>query len=635
MAGGGLGGATGTQLAPEIEITNPISAKSANAGPVLIEDQVTVLCTVKSSSAAGATRVDPSSVKIEFFDAEGKSLKSSAGTPTTHDSEYSATFVLAPVPSGKVSFSCSASDTANPPHRAMTTLETLVDRGPEITIGEPVDKSPHNLLGPMNVEFSAAALPITDTDTQADVTGVTLAVGGVTIPTIEKTKGNYQAFVDFTDQALFNAPPSGAVPIVLTASNGRKKPGKATRTLAYSIVVDGAGPTISLGTPAASAVIGPASVLTFNVTDNGSGVDRTTVAVKLNAETKYFSATDGQWTWDTNGGFSFKFGAALAKNDVDSQVTLNILAKDQAGNASEGASTLYSLDNQPPTVDLDPPNVWEERGGSAPNTIQCSDLFDPLGPFDNSLPSDTANGSPDDLATIVNSGTFRALVWDNANQKENQGTQFLAYPDRQSVRLYVQPNPDEPLLADDDKDGVCDEIWTGSVPHQLKPTDKPLPFLKLTALNPTGSPAWTGLNKPSSSSCHDGTSTNSTRLCGSPGQSDMSVVIRFGNSSQLPYEPAIYAVEPSSDPSSPICTGWKWDVSSAISTAQTTGKLGWVCMAARAVDRVGNAGISPPLRICLDDSSNPDRCKNIPPPSCTDSCTPPPHFVSGPVRDDN
>ncbi|MEI9953397.1 MAG: hypothetical protein WDO74_31575 [Pseudomonadota bacterium] len=194
---------------------------------------------------SGAKHVDPSTVKIELFDAEGKSLKSSAGATTANDSEYSATFVLAAVPSGGVSFSCSASDAASPVHGATATLQTLVDRGPEITIADPPDKSPHNLLGPMNIEFTAVLLPIAAGDNQAAVSGVTLTVGGVTIPTVDKTKGKYQASVDFTDKGLFNSPPTGVVPIVVSASNGRKKPGKATRTLAYGISIDGAGPAIA------------------------------------------------------------------------------------------------------------------------------------------------------------------------------------------------------------------------------------------------------------------------------------------------------------------------------------------------------------------------------------------------------
>jgi hypothetical protein len=56
---------------------------------------------------------------------------------------------------------------------------------------------------------------------------------------------------------------------------------------------------------------------------------------------------------------------------------------------------------------------------------------------------------------------------------------------------------------------------------------------------------------------------------------------------------------------------------------------GFVCFAARAVDKVGNVGISPPIRVCVDtdltDNVQPNCAKmSIPdPPSCTDGCTPP------------
>jgi hypothetical protein len=634
-AGGGTSGSgsggMASVLAPVIDITAPVGVTDPNVGPVLVDDQVTVLCSVKDSAQSGAKPVDPSSVKIEIFDADGKSLKSNAGAPTANKFEYSATFVLTDLPSGGVSFGCSASDTATPQHSATATLATLLDRGPEITIGEPLDKSAHNLLGPMNVEFTATASPITDADKQADVSGVKLVVSGVTIPTVEQGDGRYQASVDFTDKNLFSSPPSGAAPIVITASNGRKKPGKATRALSYGIVVDGVGPVIALAAPQAKSVIGRASILTFNVTDAGSNVDRATVAVKLNEETKFFSATDNQWTWDASGAFSFRMGAALA-NNADTQVTVNVLAKDQAGNASTGNSRIYYLDNKPPIVDLDPPNVYEVRSGTEPDTMQCSDVFDPLGAFDGSLPPPPTNGSPNDLSTIVNFGRFRSLIWDLTNTKAGQSETYPAYVDRDSARIYVQTNTDSPLLADDDHDGICDEIWTGSIPHQRKPTDKPLPFVKMIYLAPTGGVSW-GHAAPNVAECKAGNVETAARLCSSPGVSDMSVVIRHPTGAQQPFEPVIYAIEPDSNPLSLTCTGIQWEISSAITMAEGANKLGWVCIAARAMDTVGNVGISPPLRVCLDDGTNPDRCKGMPPPSCTDACTPPPHFnISGPVR---
>jgi hypothetical protein len=61
-----------------------------------------------------------------------------------------------------------------------------------------------------------------------------------------------------------------------------------------------------------------------------------------------------------------------------------------------------------------------------------------------------------------------------------------------------------------------------------------------------------------------------------------------------------------------------------------------VCLAARALDAVGNIGISRPLRVCYDDplTAFVPACKSDdePPPSCTDGCALPPAFEGGAVK---
>jgi hypothetical protein len=632
---GGSAGASDTTsaLAPIVRITAPQAAHDPNVDRVLIEDQVSVLCTVTAAADPEGAPVDPSSVKIDLLGADGKSIKSSVGVLTSNKNEYTASFVLAGLPGGLVSFQCAANDTASPAHHGSTQLDTLLDQGPEITIGEPADMSPHNLQGAMNVQFSVAPAPVAPGDQQADVSSVTLAVGGVAIPTVARGDGSYQASVAFTDKALFSAPPNGSVAVVITATNKRKLPGVATHTQSYGIVVDGVGPVVVLGTPIADAVVGRNSILTFTVTDPGSGVDRSTIAVKLNEETEFFSATDQNWTWNDTGNYTYNMGPKLvpkssATQVLDTQVSVNVLANDNAGNAGKGNSRIFNLDNQPPIVDLDPPNVFEVRPGNDPMTVQCSDQFDPLG-----------DRAPNDQEVIVNYGTFRSLVWDTTNSKAGQTNFFFALADRSSVRLYVQPDTDSPLLYDSDGDGVCDEIYTGSIPNQFKSTDTPLPFTELKAITPMGNPAWgsKAKNPPTDPMCKPGTDLDPAKLCTTnsiPG-SDMSVVIRHPVYNAAPFEPVVYAIDPAPTSSAQLCTGNEWDIATAISTRDGMPKLGWVCMAARALDNVGNPGVSAPLRICLKSSdSDPNPCANTPPPSCTDGCTPPPHFVARVVRHD-
>src|SRR5215471_1274899 len=78
------------------------------------------------------------------------------------------------------------------------------------------------------------------------------------------------------------------------------------------------------------------------------------------------------------------------------------------------------------------------------------------------------------------------------------------------------------------------------------------------------------------------------------------------------------------------CTGTGWELPSQVT--DPTQKEGWYCLAALAKDKVGNASISRPLRVCVDDplttgmvpscTMNPNEL----PPSCTDGCTPPGRF---------
>ncbi len=609
-------------LAPRIQITSPNAAADPNVDAVIIDNQITVTCDVTQSTAKGAAAVDPATVQIELLDADGKSIKSMSGVPTQNDNEYAASFSLTLVASGPLTVRCGASDKASPANSASASIDTFVDHGPEVGAVQPTENSPHNLLGPMTVEFATAPVPLTKADKQAAVSGVTLMIGGVEIPTMAAGSGSYKATVNFSDKSLFSAPPTGKVPVLIKARNQRKAPDKASASLAYTFVLDGTGPAIALGSPVVNAVVGRASVLTFTVTDALSGIEPVDVLVRLNSVDYPFSSTDGKWTSTTDGQYSFLFGGELlASNKGDTQVTVNVLAKDRAGNSSLGMSRLYNLDNQPPLVDLDPPNAYIVRAGTSAAKKQCSDYFDPVG-----------EGAPSDLGTITNFGRFRALVYDLTNEKPGQTDFFYAGPNKDSVQLFVQYDNSSPLLADDDMDGVCDEIWTGSPPHQKKPTDKPIPFLGLKQLLPNmglprGGVSFHSAEIDSNLGCMGGQQNSFPALC-KDNSSDMSVVVHHDNGNT---EPIIYAIQPSDSSTDLLCTGQPWDVSTAISTsAGGTTTPGWVCLAARALDNVGNPGVSAPIRICLDDGTSSDGCKNDPP-SCTDNCTPPPHLSANSI----
>jgi hypothetical protein len=211
------------------------------------------------------------------------------------------------------------------------------------------------------------------------------------------------------------------------------------------------------------------------------------------------------------------------------------------------------------------------------------------------------------LGVFESAAVFRALVWDETNYDTGLPYQFFAQADQSKVYLYVLLDRSKPLLVDKDKDAlhICDDVNTDSTQ---------VAFKRLSPLAPNGNSVYgkdfEAEPKPIGVTCaSDGLSGSATPLC--PG-SDMTRVIRHSMPTE---EPVIYAIPGSSQ----LCTGDGWTLSATLPSE------GWVCLAARAEDRVGNAGISPPLRLCYDktpgDGVSP--CTGQPP-SCSDGCTPPP-----------
>src|SRR5690606_10753960 len=126
-----------------------------------------------------------------------------------------------------------------------------------------------------------------------------------------------------------------------------------------------------------------------------------------------------------------------------SQASIRIDASDVVGNASsEGASAIYYLDNVPPIVDLTPGLVREKPF----DEDHCSQAFDPVGI------------SPENGQIVQASiPPPRVLVWERTNQASgNAGKQFYSGVDPQKVSLFLQVDPEIPLLIDTGDDGICD-----------------------------------------------------------------------------------------------------------------------------------------------------------------------------------
>jgi hypothetical protein len=609
-AAGSAGGsdADGGVDGPLVTITSPVAVDDPNGDVIangkdsVTQNTVVVTCTAKPKEK-GASLVDGSSVSLEMLDASDKLVgMPQPGAPSAADpSEYSTKFVFTNVPNGKVSFRCTAKDLAG--KSSTDTVSTFVDQGPTITHHEPVANSAHPLLNDLFVSFTVDEAPLLlSGDNGAEVASVSLSINGVAIDALKsKGAGDYRISVSLADSS------NGSASVSITAKNARG----VTRTDTYFFIVDSKGPDITITSPVRGAIIGGTQALEFTVKDDGSGVKKDSVTVVVNSDEKTF---DGSGLWKENMGvYTFSlFSGAITNATV--QIVVNIRADDLAGNSSAG-TIIYYLDTSKPLVDLDPPPLQEQKKFGTSGATVCSRYFDPLGESAAGPESGVLSDWKTSSDAIVSFTKIRALAWDVANGADdrNQPQKYFSGVARSSVALYVQSDSTKGILIDSSGNGgLCDEI------------DTTLPVVQLAALDPTGAADYSsGLANPSTG-CAAGAEPNKPdKIC--QGHSDLTRIIQHD---QLPggtAEDVIYAV-PDIEGQCP---------SSQLQLASLQGvKNGWLCLAARAVDKAGNVGVSPPLRACLNAPNNggTPECAapaSVTPPPCTRDCTAPPHFKNG------
>lgn len=605
------GGGDGSSDGPLVSILSPEGAQSPDDG-VLSGQTLRVLC--KAVATSGGAPVEESSLKVSVTDSAGKVVEREASATAEAD-EYEADLVIATAAAGELTIACTAQDREGAEGR--DSIKGFLDRGPTITVVSPEPESAHPLKGGLDVTFTVNALELTDSDPGAKVGRVTFSLDGkecvVGEPKCrveEVSPGRYHATFALDDTNEFPVTPSGA--ITITAANTRQ-PEPVVATSSYSIKVDGTGPTISIESPTPQAVVGGKVQLVFSVTDAGSGVDERSVNVTLYPKPKapqlFYDPDKG---WSRNGDkYAFTFDSKDLEKDVPVQTTINIRASDRVGNPSaNGQSLQLYLDNVAPSIDLDPRNVRMRSGAN------CSNSFDPAGTKALS-DLDGQVGSP-----IVNPiAYFRAFVDEATNSQPGQTLFYHAGTDQKQVRLYIQSDPNgQPtkLLVNKNPavDDTCDEI--GGVDQVV---DAP-PFSELKPINASNAvgTVWNqadGTLEPEVTDglCNLTAGSRPQGLC----PSHMSDLWYVPYDSQIK-EPYVYVVgTPNSGDDS--CAG----IDLAFLTSSQPD--GWVCAAARVVDKAGNVGISPPLRVCVDDGKGeppPCRISSTEPPTCTDGCVPPP-----------
>jgi hypothetical protein len=309
--------------------------------------------------------------------------------------------------------------------------------------------------------------------------------------------------------------------------------------------------------------------------------------------------------WDNNVGPTFK--QSFDTNELDPeheliQLTINITAIDNVGNKTDPpVAHFVRLDNLPPLISLDPPPLVESTETSG--EVYCSLPFDPVGDL-----------AANDLDNVQAAKRFRALVVDQTNHAPGSLFDFHAGVDTQSVEMYTQGLLEVPLLVDTNNDGICDAVNKSddmNIRAEVRVTpDKDPVKIKLDAVTPGGNPWFAKVGETLCDNNPNGSDTPPDEICL---YTEMTRVVP-GPIQGKP--PAVYAFAPSNSPTAGVCNGEDWNIK-----GNTRGRDGWICVAARAVDTIGNIGISAPLRLCFDDGEGDPPVCNDPPPSCLGGCT--------------
>ena len=372
---------------------------------------------------------------------------------------------------------------------------------------------------------------------------------------------------------------------------------------------DGKGPVIELVAPERGELVSGTMRLTVTITDahmvDPTSVKATITGVTLADPIEMLSSGVDQWSgiYDT---------VPLAGRVFPEII---VMAKDDSGNETRLGFEI-TLDNNPPLIELDPPRVREIRRDQ--DVDVCSDAFDPVG-----------EDAVDDLDPHVRQlFEIRARIEDQSNLGYPNSAVLipLAGVDDPTVELFILDDTSQPLVVDTtistDPQRICDDINPKVIARQSPRRANEALLVHLVPLEGAGASRFRVSPQPplGTNVCRSVlTEADPPRpLCES---SDEMTRIATVSGRDVPM---IYTVPPAPPDDEEACVGFALD-SLAANIAD-----GWACAAVRAYDKLGNRGVSPPIRICIDKSpGGPDPCAGMPAPDCVGSYD----LASGMVND--
>lgn len=614
--------ASTTPAGPVVQVLSPAApaAGDYSSDAILVTSRFEAVCRVRPNETTG-TPVDAGSILLSAT--AGEVRVEAAATASDAADEYVATLDLGEVANGPVAVRCAASDLATEPLTNDAEIATFMDLGPRIEVLSPIDDGSYGQQ--VDVAFAVTELPVASDDDGAAIDQVTLVVGGTPIPVTDTGGGNYFATVLFAAPE-FIPPLDGQVSIQVGASNSRAGSAVA-RSVSVDFVADAEAPAIEVVEPDAGVLVSGFIDIEVQVSDP-AGIARVVATME---DIEFDLAPIGGGTFVA--GFDTRL---LSQSTVFPH--LQVRVEDTAGNSTTLGRSV-ALDNRAPLLALDSPPMRDALCVTDGSSCQdedprvCSRLFDPLG-----------RDAADDGEVVAALIEVRVRTEDLGNVALAPSGVYIprAGVDPDSVEIYLLDDAAGALLVDTDSDGVCDSINPALVPSPSPDTPNEAAVLSLVPVQPAGNAHFAASLEPygSTDGIDDGMCQAPTdepappALCSTSPLTDI-IASAFDDL------PAIFSVPPVGGPQ---CVGNAFDAP-ATSIAD-----GWACAAALGRDSLGNEGVSPALRICIDsngdgldgdgtsladlgcgvgDDGEVDFGDIAPPedrPACTDGCTPPQSF---------
>lgn len=478
------------------------------------------------------------------------------------------------------------------------------DKGPIITVYSPSENGRYH--GGMNVSFR-----VRDNDgVQTSSVQTVLASQNILITqsnvSTETANGN-PVWVDFAATVLFNDPmftPSlnGVQRLTVSAENSLGN--RVEKSVDF--IVDNTGPVIQVTSHTEGQIIGSITQIFATIQDEAGVLASSVFAVIGNNDIQYSIPLQA----DLN---SNVYQGAFDTTVLPSTFVwpaLQVFATDLLGNESSVAFQL-ALDNQPPLASLDPPETMRMAKKNSARELECSLAFDPVG-----------WNSANDGEQVAQVFWLRARVEDRGNAAYGAQWSPLALVNQSMVELYILDDTSQALIVDRNGDGICNDINPDLLPTITLSGD-PRETLKLNmvALKPAGTADYRPdmlTPTPPSPCAAWGVATEPPDFLCPVVEDDLHVLIWYTYNKD---EPSIYGLPPFNASSPLYCSGIQFDA-----RANNISE-GWACIAVKAVDTVGNIGVSAPLRVCIDynpyDGMTPPDCLNLSnPPNCTGTWDP-------------